>query len=553
MKKMLVGLFFLQVLLFLLIYSSQAQTPVSHKHLAGFGRVWGFLKYYHPDAALGKPDWDSALVRMIPFIENAGNEEGYHKILEEWYRQLPRATATSGNINIKSDSIDRVFTEENLRSFLLPAFLKKEFVSLYRFHQPGASRYITRHYQGYYFDHIIHTEDAHEQPAYPSREFRLLALFRYWNSIEYFYPHRKRIKNWNQVLEKYIPIFLQAADSTQYRQAVKALIHELPDAHSFLQEPGAVYYFTPFRVDYIDGKFLIGQCAPQIARQWDYQVGDEIVRIGRQSVEERLRQLRNTVTGTNQASLYRNFAGELLKTGDSVITVMLKRKGVFVERTVELHCWEVYRNLPKAPAQHLWSQVEQGIWYVRFCAISNPDTLKYLFKEVQNARAIIWDMRGYPSFPVTTRLAYFLFDQKTQLTEERNASDSFPGTFVKSPLYFIPETGGANLYRGKMIVLVDEYTQSLAESVAAMLRLRPNTIVMGRPTAGTTGNITWFSLPGNLAVSYTGVGVTGARGTFEQGKGVKLDRPVRITQQDLLLKEDPILELATQLAKKSSQ
>lgn len=101
-----------------------------------------------------------------------------------------------------------------------------------------------------------------------------------------------------------------------------------------------------------------------------------------------------------------------------------------------------------------------------------------------------------------------------------------------------------------MIVLVDEHSQSLSESIAAMLKIRPHTIIIGRQTAGTTGNITWFSLPGGMEVSYTGVGVTGVQNSFVQGEGVKLDVPITLTQQKIMQSKDYILEQALIYARK---
>lgn len=136
------------------------------------------------------------------------------------------------------------------------------------------------------------------------------------------------------------------------------------------------------------------------------------------------------------------------------------------------------------------------------------------------------------------------------LTEERNASDLYPGTFIKSPYYFIPAGKTDLIYNGPLIVLVDEHTQSLAESVAAVLKLRPNTVTIGRQTAGTTGNITWFTLPGGIEVSYTGVGVKGMQQSFRQGDGVKLDIPVRLTLEKVGQSKDYILEQAILYARR---
>ncbi len=99
-------------------------------------------------------------------------------------------------------------------------------------------------------------------------------------------------------------------------------------------------------------------------------MGDEIVAINGQSTREREKQLLATTTGTNALSLHRNIAQELLKLGDSVVLVSFKRDNQVITRSVELHSWEVYRRIPKAPAKPLWQELEKGIWYVRFCRIS---------------------------------------------------------------------------------------------------------------------------------------------------------------------------------------
>jgi len=77
------------------------------------------------------------------------------------------------------------------------------------------------------------------------------------------------------------------------------------------------------------------------------------------------------------------------------------------------------------------------------------------------------------------------------------------------------------LYKGKMIVLVNDQTQSLAESVAYELSQRPNTIIMGRQTAGTTGNILFVDYPGGIEASFTGVRSEGLNGSFSEGQRCK--------------------------------
>lgn len=545
--------FWLTILVITISYITQSQIPQQVNQLATLGKLWGFLKYYHSAALKGRPDWDKELVRMAPLAEQSAPGKAFDKLMEDWYRSLPSAKFSSTAMNRNADSIMTIFSEKDIQQFALSGFLKKELIRLYQYHIPDTSRYVTRYYRNHLFDHIIHTEDSHSTPVYPSKQMRLLALFRYWNTINYFYPHKQRIAGWDKVLTKYIPRFIAAKDSLEYRYVIRELIHELPDSHSFMQQPGDVYRVYPFRLDYIEGKYIIGQCDAVIAKNNDYRLGDEVIGVNGKTILEREKELLKITTGTNDLSLHRNIAQTLFNDSDFVVQVQFKRKDSIFSKQIVLHTWETYNKLPRAAAQPLWRHTGDGIWYVRFCRITNPDTLTTLFRDIHNAKAVIWDMRDYPSYNVTLELYKFFFSQPVVITEERNASDFFPGSFIKSPYSITPATvNDSLLYKGPMIVLIDERTQSLSESVTATLLLRPNIITMGRQTAGTTGNITWISLPGDIAVSYTGVGVIGSHQTFVQGGGVRLDKPISLTVANVIGSNDYILERAVEFAKSLS-
>lgn len=61
MKKLVFGALF-----FVTTINAQAQTNIHVSQLATLGKVWGFLKYYHPAIAKGKTDWDCALPHKNP-------------------------------------------------------------------------------------------------------------------------------------------------------------------------------------------------------------------------------------------------------------------------------------------------------------------------------------------------------------------------------------------------------------------------------------------------------------------------------------------------------
>ena len=530
-------------------YGSQAQNDAQVSQLATLGKVWGFLKCFHPAAAKGKPDWDNELLRLIPLTETITTQQAFDSLLEGWYRSLPVAGLSTRPVNWKADSVVRTFTEKDIQRFPVSNWLKKELLRLYQYHLPDTNRYATRFYDGYYYDHIIHDEKAYDKPLCPERPVRLLGLFRYWNTINYFYPHKARIPQWDAVLPLYISRFYQAANETQYLQAVQELIHELHDSHSFITGPGISNTIPPFRIDYVDGKYLIGESDDSIVKKWDYRMGDEIIAVNGQSIADRVKELEKITTGTNALSVHRNIAQGLLNVVDSVVSVSFKRNGEVITKSVNLYSYLANAQLARSQ-KPLWQELDKGIWYVRYCRIKNADTLQQLFSDIHDAKAVIWEMRGYPNFKVTEETYKYFFQEKTLVAESRNAWDYNPGAFVKSPYYFIPGGKGVLIYNGPLIILIDEHSQSLTESVSASLKQRPNTITMGRQTAGTTGNITWLTLPGGIEVSYTGVGVEYMHQAFREGDGVVLDIPVKITGAGVLQGRDAILEQAVQYAKR---
>ncbi len=57
-------------------------------NLAYTGKLWGFLKYYHPAIATGDVNWDYELFRVLPGILNAGTKVEKEKVLAQWIRKL---------------------------------------------------------------------------------------------------------------------------------------------------------------------------------------------------------------------------------------------------------------------------------------------------------------------------------------------------------------------------------------------------------------------------------------------------------------------------------
>ena len=58
------------------------------KNLELLGRVWGFLKYHHPEIAKGNYNWDYELFRFLPTYTVAKNDMDRDKLIISWINSL---------------------------------------------------------------------------------------------------------------------------------------------------------------------------------------------------------------------------------------------------------------------------------------------------------------------------------------------------------------------------------------------------------------------------------------------------------------------------------
>jgi carboxyl-terminal processing protease len=546
---------FIAITLVLFAGSLQAQQKQQINNLATFAKVWGFLKYYHPEIAKGNPNWDEEWLKTALTITKVEGNKNFNRLLIRWYSNLPKAKLSDKITQIVSDSILRVFGENDIKRFNIPAGMRQQLLNLYLYHQPDSNKYISDVSGPYKLDYVWHNEEMFEKPSYPDAAHRLLALVRYWNIINCFYPHKfEYAPNWDGVLTDFIPQFMAAKNAREYQQAFLKLTAQIKDSHSFFKQKewneAQGFYTLPFRVYYVDGKYVIGKSQyDELMKEQDFRVGDEIIGVNGRTIQQRVKELTPYTTGTNALSFHRNIGQQLFRIDSKkTMDVRFKRgKDTFINEQVKLfhEGTDLYPYRVKHQQKH-YEDLGNGVWYVRFCQIYDAMDLKQMFTAIKDAKAVIWEMRDYPNFKMVQAMRPGLFERREKTETDYNAMLFFPGAFKANNDAEAVQKDTLNLplYKGKLIVLVDEFTQSLAESVTIELRNRPNTIVMGRQTAGATGNIVFTDFPGGIEASYTTVKVVGANDSFKQGQGVKIDIPIELTIKKMRSNADYELQQA---------
>jgi hypothetical protein len=80
-----------------------------------------------------------------------------------------------------------------------------------------------------------HLEKPYNEMVFPTAEYRLLALFRFWNVIHYFFPYKLLMdRTWDEVLPEFIPTFEAVKDSLQYVLTITEMVRHIQDSHGFI-------------------------------------------------------------------------------------------------------------------------------------------------------------------------------------------------------------------------------------------------------------------------------------------------------------------------------
>lgn len=161
-------------------------------------------------------------------------------------------------------------------------------------------------------------------------------------------------------------------------------------------------------------------------------------------------------------------------------------------------------------------------------------------RQAAGTKGLIIDVRNYPSEFMVFALGSLLVDRPTPFARFTVGDLSHPGAFHWTPPQILKPQPPH--YHGKVVILVDEVTQSQAEYTTMALRASPRALVVGSTTAGADGNISRIPLPGDLFALMSGIGVFYPDRLPTQRVGIVPDIVVEPTIATVRAGRDPVLE-----------
>jgi hypothetical protein len=519
-------------------------TPVQVSNLATLGRVWGFLKYHHPVVTAGQRDWDYDLFRIMPAVVAAADRAHANDAILEWIDKLgPMAAcsacvaAPAGDLDIRPPINwihDRAALggplSERLESIYANRTGKQFFVS---FVSEGANPS---------FDH----EPPYSQTTFPDAGYQLLALFRWWNILQYWAPDREVAgQDWPAVLAEFIPKLALAKDKTAYTLSLFELIAKANDTHANLWSSLAV-------------RPPVGDCALAGSRRF---VGDKLVVYRVDSAESELKpgdiiekldgvpvhslvdKWARYYADSNDAARKRDLAAFLTRGVCGAVPVDITRAGVSMTAAGIRTQWKHTLSTHDL-AGDTFQLLSPEVAYIKLSSIKAADLPDY-FEKAKNTRGLIVDIRNYPSDFMPFAMGAYFATKPTSFAIFTGGDPANPGAFhFRSGDIIEP---GPVHYGGKIVILVDETSQSQAEYTAMAFRAMANSVVVGSTTAGADGNVSSIPLPGQLNTMISGLGVFYPDRRATQRAGIVPDVVAKPTVEGIAAGRDEVLGTAVKL------
>lgn len=523
-------------------------------------RVWGYAKYHHPVFCdtLCRVDVDSALFALLPQVVHADRVTRNRHLLD-WVRSLGDYTPnrveceqTLAPLELVS-TVDLAWTRDTI---LLGCDLSHLLQDL-RYAERGENYYLRmgtmENGPGY------HYLSLRNEKSYPTQQMdsrlNLLTLFRLWNVIEYYAPNRSlTLHPWEEVLTSYIPRMGVETDPVRFSRLSFRLIRELNDVHAVA--PVEMLFgqrMLPVWPLQAEGRLFVGYSGDSALKR-----GDEVVAIDGEPISERLELLREYASRSNEASLRQALRYYGLCTRRDTAEVVRRRAGACDTLRVATVPYGSVSPLydPAQLVQPPFRLLVDSVGYI-YAGTFTREHLAEVGQTLPRTRALIIDLRTYPMNVDGALIALAgqsLCTEPVVAWQTLHQTLALPGLFFRQEQWLDNgfEEGAARCtetYKGRVILLVDEMTQSNPEFQAMAFQSCPQTLTIGSPTSGADGDIVSLPLPGGLMTYFSGIGIFYPDGTPTQTVGVRLDVEVLPTTEGLQAGRDEVLERALELAR----
>ncbi len=543
-KNIKTALFLTFILSFVFGKSFSQQAISESQKLSSLCHIWGMLKYHHPSVTNGKLDWDQELIKYFDSIEDYTDSSNLNRFFIEMIKSLG-TTQSNQKSEKKSEQIDyRNFSNQwVLETNYFSDSLKTMLILLGQTTHIKDQYYVTQLASG---TTSYKNENPYPEMKYPSYEYRLLGLFRYWNIVNYFYPYKYLIdEDWETVLMEMIPRFQNAKDTNEYNLAIRELVVKINDSHGYFNSPYVLKYFgkffPPVKVRIIDNTAVITEILDsKFAKKDDLRIGDAIYKLEAISIENIINNYSPYFYGSNKSAVLRNMAQIILNGNFDSVLISYTRGTDSLSKIIHRYMYYQF-NIPYEPQVKAWKFIDTTIGYVNLGELRRME-VKHMISELADTKAIVFDLRQNAN-GTWPQISKFINSDRTAFAKFTFPILSRPGLFKWSDFYYCGKKN-KNAYTGQVIVLINEFTQSHGEFTCMALKASGKAIFIGSNTSGADGNTSTITFPGGYTTAISGVGVYYPDESETQRVGIAPDVWIYPTANGIQQNKDEVLERA---------
>lgn len=390
---------------------------------------------------------------------------------------------------------------------------------------------------------------------FPDEYSRLLIAFKYWNIMHYFNPYNYILDTPpDSSLYKKILLIANAADGLEFYQSIKKMTRDLDDAHvegltwsNHMPWPN-LPYSPPIILSYIQNKYVVVKTTLK-----DIKAGDAILSINGRPVNEIEDSLMSYISAGNSSVFHRFMCTYILKGlqgppisiaySDSAGNIRTLNTSRTENSSVNYWFYSYYPNDSLADVK--WKKFSCNVGYINMGQLQ-PQDVKTMYSNLRTCSTIIFDVRNYPN-GTAREIASLMYPKRAMFSKLTVPDVTYPGTFLWAYDY-AGNNGNQAPYEGKVIILMNEQTQSHAEYSCMILENMERSIKIGSQTSGADGNISYFKLSNDIQVGYTSLGVYYPNGEITQRTGIQPDILISPTQAGIRKHRDEVLEKALEVA-----
>ncbi|MDQ8011925.1 MAG: S41 family peptidase [Flavobacterium nitrogenifigens] len=535
------------LIVFLLLFQFSFSKPITEtQKLAATCKVWGFLKYYHPNVTDGSKNWDEQLFQILPKIEETKTDAEFSKVIEKWINSLGKVKAYEAEISNEEvdyfdKNLDLSWTQDTLL-FSKSLCQKLKFIEQNRIQ--GKQYYVEK---GIEFKNEVEYAEFKDK----DKNFRLLLLFRFWNYVEYFFPYKYQMdQKWDLTLLEFLPRTINPISQDDYYLSLKEVSAKLNDTHALFGANKIFDFFgrhgISFDVKIIDDKAIVtGFKNESLSKINDIRIGDVITKIDGKAIGDLIKENIKYIEGSNYAAILNNeypiFYG---RTDTSKIEFVRNDKTAI--KTIKRYLYKDL-NINYENNSEKYKLLENNIGYVNMAVLTTED-VSAMMEKFKDCKSIIFDIRNYPQ-GTNFAIAEYLNPEPRDFVKSIDADLSYPGRYIWRKEETPCGKTNPDYYKGNVILLVNEKSISHAEFTAMTLKVAPKSIVIGSQTAGSDGANYRFEIIKGIWTSFTTYGVFYPDKKEVQRIGIVPDIEVKPTILGIQQGKDEVLERAVLFAK----